>query len=76
MKDANGFEYHFVKKVQGYFTGISYWVIKYGPFEYDFGYKYDGELVFKGSAYESIDEAVKAIHSRELSLSIGDSVMF
>ena len=76
MKDQNDFEYKFAKKVIGNFTCAVYWIVRYDYAEYSFGYQTEQGFVIGPYAFESIDEAEKAIENRESFLRNGDTVMF
>ncbi len=62
--------------VTGEFTGMVYKLIVYQDGAFTFSYEFDGRECISGREYETATELIKAINKRELSLSIGDTVMF
>jgi hypothetical protein len=68
--------YKFVTKVSGKYTGWTYWIVQYQDGFYAWGYTYRNQFHVSGEDFMFHDDALKAITKRDLSVSIGDSVMF
>jgi len=65
----------YIKKVTGSFTKTEFWLVKWSDDStYGWEYTFEGH-VFGKDNFESLEEAIKSIESREYALSIGETVM-
>lgn len=65
-----------VELIQDTLTGLEYYTIQYGDGFYSFGYSHSGTFHVSPDEFLTHCDAIKAIEKRELSLSLGETLMF